>query len=374
MGWEAMRMKPPDEIKAELMKEIQEASAYFEDPPRNEANTCAWVIRPLLEKAGYARREIVERESDAAGKYPDYTILPGTSYTWYLEAKAWQGELRDDRDLHQALNYAHSNGSRWVVLTNGREWRLYDDYIREPDARLVAQSNLRDSDFLDLMLALSRASVQAGRLEQFANRSRLKGVLLKELADADGPLLKALSNKLRNSYGLESVQPEDVAAYFAELTGSQAAGVREDQRASEAQEEPSMRAGSEFSLLELRVLGKRVWNNKPKALVVPDGLVVDIDRWVDLASEALNWLAARRRLPPVPFRGLRGGHRWFLNSTPTHENGDEMTYRTAEVDGQTIYMDVHRSSSNMVKCLCALCEAAGVPPSGFVVTLKNPVE
>ena len=76
----------------------------------------------------------------------------------------------------------------------------------------------------------------------------------------------------------------------------------------------------------------------------------------------------------LPFRGLRGGHRWFLNSTPTHENGDEMTYRTAEVDGQTIYMDVHRSSSNMVKCLCALCEAAGVPPSGFVVTLKNPVE
>ena len=35
-------------------------------------------------------------------------------------------------DIHakQALNYANHNGKRFVVLTNGREWRLYDNSIQ----------------------------------------------------------------------------------------------------------------------------------------------------------------------------------------------------------------------------------------------------
>src|SRR5690242_10739344 len=109
-----------------LADAISEALANSDSPPPNESTTCEWVIYPLLQAVGYAKREIISRFVDNNGQFPDYTILPDTSYTWFLEAKAWNVSL-EDRHSQQSLNYANQNGKRWVVLTNGREWRLYDN-------------------------------------------------------------------------------------------------------------------------------------------------------------------------------------------------------------------------------------------------------
>ena len=114
-----------------LKDAVQEVIAeYTNDPPPNESSTCEWVILPLLWAAGYARRDIVSRVADNNGQYPDYTLLPNDpERTWYLEAKAWNVAL-EDKHAQQSLNYANQNGKRWVALTNGRVWRLYDNRIQ----------------------------------------------------------------------------------------------------------------------------------------------------------------------------------------------------------------------------------------------------
>jgi predicted type IV restriction endonuclease len=94
----------------------------------NEACTCQWIIMPLLQAAGYSLYDIQPQQTDPAGKIPDYTILPDSEHTWFLEAKAW-GVALNDQHAQQALIYAYTNNRRWVVLTNGREWRLYDNSI-----------------------------------------------------------------------------------------------------------------------------------------------------------------------------------------------------------------------------------------------------
>src|SRR5688572_29727905 len=78
-------------VSESLRQALSEAQRYLGElpSPPNEANTCDWVVRPLLLALGYLNHEIHAQAGDVANKFPDYTILPNTEHTWYLEAKAW---------------------------------------------------------------------------------------------------------------------------------------------------------------------------------------------------------------------------------------------------------------------------------------------
>ena len=351
------------------------------------------VILPLLWAAGYDRREIISRVSDAAGKYPDYTILPNTSCTWYLEAKPWQGDLQNDRDLDQALSYAHRNSKRWVLLTNGREWRLYDDHIYEADARLVAQFDLKEQEFLDFMLALSKASVQAGEMEQFANISRLKGILQKELTNPDSPLINAMSNTLENRYGIISVQLSELARYFRENLGSGGGNsisaytyLREVSVSSAkllenampfgatAQEQMS-KPGVQKTLEEIFNIRKGLpaYKAKPLAVSFPDGYRIEVAGWKGLDFAVISWLGNRHELP-IPFRCNQGSERWFLNTQPEHENNRRKgNWAPVDLGGRKVYFDYFLNAQCHVENLYKLCKKVNEAPSEFIVELNKSV-
>lgn len=150
-----------------IEKAVEEALEHYNTPPPNESNTCDWIILPLLLAAGYARRDINSRVADNNGHFPDYTVLANNaSCTWYVEAKAWNVTL-EDRHAHQALNYANQNGRRWVVLTNGRTWNLYDNSIQGlVDAKRVLQAHLKDVEAItEFLETVGKQSVQSDQLE-----------------------------------------------------------------------------------------------------------------------------------------------------------------------------------------------------------------
>ena len=60
-------MSLPNEIRTMLEEEIESLKRFYTDPPPNEACTCDWVIRPLLEKIGYDRTDIVPQAATRAG-------------------------------------------------------------------------------------------------------------------------------------------------------------------------------------------------------------------------------------------------------------------------------------------------------------------
>lgn len=195
----------------DITKAVQGAQRYLGDlpAPPNEANTCDWVIRPLLLAIGYENHEVHSQSGDVANKYPDYTVLPGTPHTWYLEAKAWSAAL-ESLHVDQALNYAHSNGQRWVVLSNGKEWRLYDDRFPGKSAdRLVATARLEETAALVRFLAaLSRASIMAQKVEAFANERRVRQFLTDSLHDPSSPVVQAVVKAVRQHVGNGPVSAE----------------------------------------------------------------------------------------------------------------------------------------------------------------------
>jgi hypothetical protein len=199
-----------------LNDELRHARRFLSEvpPPQNESNTCDWVILPLLWGLGYERHEIVSRPDDAVGKVPDYTILPGTESAWYLEAKAWRDELASAQ-VAQSLEYARSNAKRWVVLTNGREWQLYDGTIAGSIAsRLVARAMLSDAramrEFLD---ALGRQSLQSGSIAGLAAAWRIERALGAQLARKDSEVVKAIATTLRK-LGLGTATTDDVVRFL----------------------------------------------------------------------------------------------------------------------------------------------------------------
>lgn len=195
-----------------LSNAIADTAAYYDSPPPNEACTCYWIVDPILKALGYDRKEILPQLADGGNQYPDYTILPGTDFTWYLEAKAWSVSLQDSH-VQQSLNYANQNGKRWVVLTSGRRWRLYDNHVIGVAAdKLVADMELRDgATALEFLRAISRDSMTSGRVESYAGTSRLNAVLSEELANPESDLIRAVWQKLRSRPGLAGVTRQQVA-------------------------------------------------------------------------------------------------------------------------------------------------------------------
>jgi len=208
---------------------IEEAQRHGNDlpTPPNEASTCAWVIEPLLRAAGYKTWEIISQGLDGNNSFPDYTILHNSAeHTWYLEAKAWTVALADQH-ANQALNYSHQNGKRWVILTNGQQWRLYDDWVvGVAKVKLVAEVKLTDTTAMnELLSALSKESVTTRGVEAYVNRLKLerehakRQCLLRETLDQQlmnegSPAVLALLGIIRKVMGLEGVTAAEIVAYF----------------------------------------------------------------------------------------------------------------------------------------------------------------
>ena len=200
-----------------IQSELEKIRAYTVSPS-NEAETCHWVIVPLLEACGYARHEINSQNPDGAGKYPDFTILTGTQYQWFLEAKSWNVTLADSH-INQAIFSAYSTGRRWVVLSNGQEWRLYDATVHAPTPgdRLVAKAKISDGgDFEGFLHAISKESVTSGRILQFAAQSRVTEIIEEQLKSKDSLLIRRITEVLRKELKAPDASPETV---LSALTG-----------------------------------------------------------------------------------------------------------------------------------------------------------
>jgi hypothetical protein len=174
------------------------------------------VILPLLWAAGYSRREIHSRVQDSNGQYPDYTLLPDDrEHRWWVEAKAWNVRLEHSH-ANQSLNYANQNGGRWVLLTNGQTWRLYDNHIHaEAAQKLIAEVSLRDRPkFERFLTAIGKEAVLTGKRDQFAGEARIARVLDAQLTHRDSVVTMAICKALRTQPGLAMIQAHSVVDYF----------------------------------------------------------------------------------------------------------------------------------------------------------------
>lgn len=359
------------DILSSINAKIEEARKYYvSNKPPNEACTCDWIIRPLLIAAGYAEHDIMSQASTPGGGYPDYTILPDTPHTWYLEAKDWSKNLDSGAEAIQALNYANAKGQRWVVLSNGREWLLFDNHIHgvEADKRMVARENLDGQGLAELLMALSKPSVVEGRLINYVGRSRLNIILSEQLANKDSEVIKAISSTLRNKLGISSVSPREVAEFFS---SQRKINSTFEEKAIALHTQNFQDGRKVFNILELIELGRALWGNTPVKVTFPDNSVRQLKKWSDLSVETIQWLHSKSLLPKMPFCLEGNPKRCYLNTRPERPDGSHLYVpRAVKINNQTVYINNNLDTAVSIK---AICDAMSISPTQIVIEVAKPV-
>ncbi len=366
-----------------LRDEILEAQ-QIEPKPRNETETREMIIRPLLEHLGYKRSDIRSEAPDPSGKIPDFTIMPDTEYTWFLEAKDWRNEM-NDVNATQAINYAHAMGRRWIVLSNGREWRLYDDTIQGKSSdRHILTVSLFDTESIHLFLcALSKDSIKADSIARFAQKQRMKVLLNNYLEDANSELIRLIVRLLRkdNLY----LNNDEVLQFFKDLRSPAQPHIAASKQVTTNNFEKQSVVEVPVKQIDVSGSSSEGWlsladpidtfpigkSRKPSHIKLPDGSVAEIKTWMSLYEVFFEFISKFDNLPPPPFGE---DNRYYYNVQPTNKSGRKYdNSREIVTKHYKIYVDTSHGSWSILRMI-HLCKTMNLPLESFQIKLAHQSE
>ena len=204
-----------ERLDPEVARAIRAAKRTIEDVARgdgNEAETRRRVERIFESVMGYAI-EHLSREHAVKGsgttEHVDFVVQiekgPDAAPIVMVELKRVGVDLRP-KHLRQVSSYAINAGCEWVLLTNGREWRVYHvEFGQPPITKLVEQWNLLKDDTRVLAQKfglLNFKSVRRGSLKKLWERTQVlapKSILAALLSPES---LKACRRALRKNTGV----------------------------------------------------------------------------------------------------------------------------------------------------------------------------
>jgi hypothetical protein len=155
------------------------ATAFKEarDRGANESDTVMYLVKFFEEVLGYdSLKGEISKELAIKDRYCDVALKVDGAVKVLVEVKAAGLKGLADKHIEQAENYASRAGLRWVVLSNGVEWRLYHLTFNEGEGiahDLAFEVNLlpeleADPDALwNKLGVLSRAAMKKDEIEEF---------------------------------------------------------------------------------------------------------------------------------------------------------------------------------------------------------------
>jgi len=171
----------------------------------SEADTCSAFVEPLLQTLGWDvhNPESVQRQfSITGGGFADYALKLDGRAIVFIEAKALDDPLEDDKSIVQAINYATSAGVRWSILTNGVRYRIFEAHREAPPK----DKEVKSIDLLAgtpaeaerAILPLSRTEVERESLDILAAHGLIVRTLQGLISSADRKLVNILRKAIPN--------------------------------------------------------------------------------------------------------------------------------------------------------------------------------
>ena len=144
----------------------------------NEADTGNIVEDILSQLLGYKRYDEVTCELHVRGNRCDYAIRVGGKIEFLVEVKRISSHLKQNhRD--QAVNYGANQGTKWVILTNGSEWQLYQITFMEQriGSELVSSFDFmalkpQQNEDLERLFLLSKEGLAKNAREMYFERTQ----------------------------------------------------------------------------------------------------------------------------------------------------------------------------------------------------------
>ncbi len=161
------------------------------DRELNEADTVSIVKGILSDVFGFDKYLEITSEYAIRGTYCDLAIKMDGKIQYLIEVKAVWTKLNYSH-LRQAVNYGANEGVKWIVLTNGIQWKIYKLKIdQKVEEELVFEFNFlemspRKAEDQELLYLLSKRGVAKSARDDYyervqsVNRYVISALLLSE--------------------------------------------------------------------------------------------------------------------------------------------------------------------------------------------------
>jgi len=343
-----------------------------------ESMTETIVIDRMLAALGYAVWEYQKQgTAEGIGNIPDYTILPKTPQQWFLEVKRWQLPLTE-KEANQTVGYAFSQGSRWAILTNGDEWRIYDAHCKEHLTQkcIFTLKSLSSPDAVEMFSLLMKEAMKQDLLAASHRARLLAEAVRNELLTAGSETIKALRKAIQTAE-LPNVTQKEVLEAVGKLIDCAPPSCRIVYDI----EQPQLTVDT--SLTDNGTETPSIYdlsNNQPSpasktvlSVILPDGNESPVKNWRDVVRILVSWYTHHHGIPELPFLGGSPSHasRFFLNVEPKYPDGKPwIAEDSISVAGKTIYVNLHNSALGFCRVVRLMCEAIGADSTAVKVRFK----
>lgn len=160
------------------------ATAFREarDRGANESDTVMFLVKFFEEVLEYdSLKGEISKELEIKDRYCDVALKIDGTVRILVEGKSAGIKCLVDKHIEQAENYASKAGIRWVVLTNGIEWKLYHLSWAENEGithdlawqvQLLDEIEADSENLWEKLSLLSRSSVANGLLDKYWERKK----------------------------------------------------------------------------------------------------------------------------------------------------------------------------------------------------------
>jgi len=167
-------------IKKQLRKYVK-IFTEAQDKGKKEADVVMYLVQFFQDVLGYDIFKEISKEYQIKGKYCDIALKINGEVGMLVEAKQ-PGMRLVERHIEQAEIYGMKSGIKWVLLTNGCEWRLYHlsyDETEGIESTIVFKTDLlktfqeKPNDVIEKFMLLHKRNFIKGELDKYFQKKTM---------------------------------------------------------------------------------------------------------------------------------------------------------------------------------------------------------
>lgn len=326
---------------------------------------------------GYGHWDYDKRGHNTFTKqFPDYTLLHQTPHKWILEVKQLDLPL-GNAETKQAVDYANDEGVQWAVLTNGRQWYIFNNHLHVPlpEKKVFEIADLfADNADLTTLALLSKTSMLANGLREAWTFHQVQSVVKSELETAHSSVRNLLSQLAANETGT-AISDAVIGQSLRSLSPTLPIAKANTATPAPTPPSPALKSATNtaqtfYTFAQIAANSTLGTGRKPSQLQFASETPIAVTTWADVAIKTVERVGHQFGLPQLPFSNRAKGKTYFLNTQPNHSTGQAMKgHRKTQVNGNTIYMDTNRSTQEIMNSLLTVFTVVKVPPDFVKVSI-----
>ncbi|MFX0140740.1 MAG: type I restriction enzyme HsdR N-terminal domain-containing protein [Candidatus Hodarchaeota archaeon] len=355
-------------MEKELKKKLKTYSEIFnvaQEEGKKEADVVMYVVEFFKDALCYDVFKEISKEYQVKEKYCDVAIKIRGQVELIVEVKQ-PGIRLADRHIDQAENYAMKSGTKWVLLTNGVEWKLFHVSFTEEEG--IERSTVFRTDFsksfqqkpdevIEKFKLLHKKNFIKGELEKYWKKKTLLIPLSLSKALFTESVLNALKREVNRGAEVRA-GIEDIAQALKNMFDKEVLADIADLKIKKRKKKikPSRKMPIKFDYTGKTPVKIQVLKNN-----------YEVKTWRDVLINTAEYLIAKN---PSEFRKLadkdvmRGGKRLYLSK-------DENLIYAPRRLSNGLYVDVNLSANFIMKLIEKMLKGCGYKESDIKIHFKD---